>query len=67
MKELRKIVAASDVVLQVLDARDPEGFRSKELERLVMSDPNKKLVLVLTKIGMLSFRSANSETSFQRP
>ncbi len=31
-KELKKVVEASDVVIEVLDARDPEGCRSKELE-----------------------------------
>ena len=32
LKELRKVLEASDVVIQVLDARDPEGCRSKEIE-----------------------------------
>ena len=27
-KELKKVIDASDVVIQVLDARDPEGCRS---------------------------------------
>jgi nuclear GTP-binding protein len=31
-KELKKVVEASDVVIEVLDAKDPEGCRSKELE-----------------------------------
>jgi nuclear GTP-binding protein len=31
-KELKKVVEASDVIIEVLDARDPEGCRSKELE-----------------------------------
>lgn len=32
-KELKKVVEAADVVIEVLDARDPEGCRSKELEQ----------------------------------
>jgi len=32
-KELKKVIDASDVVLQVLDARDPEGCRSEEIEK----------------------------------
>ncbi len=32
-KELKKVVEASDVLIEVLDARDPEGCRSKELEQ----------------------------------
>ena len=31
-KELKKVLENSDVVLEVLDARDPEGCRNKELE-----------------------------------
>lgn len=31
-KELKKVVEASDVIIEVLDARDPEGCRSKTLE-----------------------------------
>lgn len=30
--ELHKVLDSSDVVVQVLDARDPEGTRSKALE-----------------------------------
>jgi ribosome biogenesis GTPase A len=29
---LKKVVDASDVIIEVLDARDPEGCRNKEIE-----------------------------------
>jgi len=32
-KELKKVVEAADVIIQVLDTRDPEGCRSKEMEQ----------------------------------
>lgn len=32
VKELKKVIENSDVVIEVLDARDPEGCRSKDLE-----------------------------------
>lgn len=36
-KELKKVIEASDVIVEVLDARDPEGCRSHELEKEVLS------------------------------
>ena len=48
-----QVVDAADVVLEVLDARDPLGSRCQELESAVLaSATNKKLVLLLNKIGM---------------
>jgi ribosome biogenesis GTPase A len=29
---LKKVLEASDIIIEVLDARDPEGCRSKDLE-----------------------------------
>ncbi|XP_067171159.1 guanine nucleotide-binding protein-like 3-like protein [Apteryx mantelli] len=54
-QELRKVLAASDVVLEVLDARDPQGCRSPRLEAAVRrAGPHKRLVLVLNKIDLVS-------------
>ena len=51
-REFRKVVEASDVVLEVLDARDPLGCRCLQVEEAVLtSGANKKLILVLNKIG----------------
>jgi nuclear GTP-binding protein len=51
-KELKKVVEASDVVIEVLDARDPEGCRSKELEQQVLTQ-GKKMLLVVNKIDLV--------------
>lgn len=52
-REFRKVVEASDVVLEVLDARDPLGCRCLQVEKAVLSSgANKKLILVLNKMGM---------------
>ena len=54
-KVFKQVLEASDVVLYVLDARDPEGTRSKEVERQVMSAQSgeKRLILILNKIDLV--------------
>ncbi|XP_061473976.1 guanine nucleotide-binding protein-like 3 isoform X2 [Rhineura floridana] len=53
-KELRKVMEASDVVLEVLDARDPLGTRCPQVEQLVSQmDGEKKILLVLNKIDLI--------------
>ena len=50
-----QVIDQSDVILEVLDARDPLGYRCPQLEEAVLTRPgNKKLILVLTKIGYSS-------------
>ena len=53
-KEFKKVVEQADVVLYILDARDPEGTRSKEIESMIRESPNgeKQLLLILNKIGI---------------
>lgn len=59
MRELNKVLEVSDVVIEVLDARDPLGTRSKEAEKKVngqlsaVTGKPKRVILLLNKIGML--------------
>ncbi|GAB4820326.1 hypothetical protein N2152v2_007372 [Parachlorella kessleri] len=53
-KEFVKVVEASDVIIEVLDARDPLGCRCLDVERFVRrSDPTKKIILLLNKIDLV--------------
>lgn len=51
-KEFVKVVEAADVIIEVLDARDPLSTRCTDVERYVRkSGASKKLILLLNKIG----------------
>lgn len=54
-KAFKHVVDSADVVLYVLDARDPEGTRSKEVEREIMAADggSKRLILILNKIDLV--------------
>jgi nuclear GTP-binding protein len=56
-KELKKVIEASDVIIEVLDARDPEGCRNKEVEQSAVAQ-GKKVLLVLNKIDMVPPKNA---------
>jgi nuclear GTP-binding protein len=54
----KKVVDASDIIIEVLDARDPLGCRCSQVEEAVLtSGRNKKLILLLNKIGMIHVNS----------
>ncbi|XP_049632150.1 guanine nucleotide-binding protein-like 3 [Suncus etruscus] len=52
-QELKKVIEASDVVLEVLDARDPIGCRCPQVEEAIVQGGQKKLVLVLNKSDLV--------------
>jgi nuclear GTP-binding protein len=54
LRELKKVVDSSDVLLQVLDARDPLGSRiHPSVEDAILSHSEKRMVLVLNKIDLV--------------
>jgi ribosome biogenesis GTPase A len=53
-RELNNIIKNSQVVIEVLDARDPLNYRSKELEKKILLDKEKRLIIILNKTDMVS-------------
>lgn len=51
LPHLAAVLDKADVVIEVLDARDPLSYRSLALEARVASKEGQKLLLVLNKIG----------------
>lgn len=53
-EELYKVIDSSDVLLYVLDARDPNGTRTKFIELYLKHKcPNKHLVFILNKCDLI--------------
>jgi len=53
-REFNKVVETSDVVIEVLDARDPLGCRCKQVEKAVFNNnATKRVVLLLNKIDLV--------------
>lgn len=50
---VKEVIEDADIILEVLDARDPEGTRNKQIERLILAEKNAKLILVLNKIDLV--------------
>ena len=59
IKVLDQVIENSDVILEVLDARDPLNCRNKELENKIKSGKySKKIILVLNKIDLIPIQNA---------
>ncbi|KAK2640787.1 hypothetical protein Ddye_022550 [Dipteronia dyeriana] len=66
-KELVKVIDASDVILEVVDARDPLGTRCVDMEKMVMkAGPDKHLVLLLNKIDLVPRESVEKWLTYLR-
>ena len=54
-KVFKSVLSTSDILLYVLDARDPDGTRSREIERAITAADagSKRLILILNKIDLI--------------
>lgn len=65
--ELYKVVDSSDVVLEVVDARDPMGTRCRTVEDYLRKEcPQKHLVLILNKCDLIPTWVAVSTNSIMK-
>lgn len=61
--ELYKVIDSSDVVIHVLDARDPLGTRCRSVEKYIREEaPHKHLIFVLNKCDLVPTKVAVSST-----
>ncbi|KAI8824045.1 P-loop containing nucleoside triphosphate hydrolase protein [Fimicolochytrium jonesii] len=53
-REFKKVVENADVILEVLDARDPLGCRTRQIEEMVLNaGSDKRVILILNKIDLV--------------
>lgn len=60
-----QVIDSSDVVIHVLDARDPEGTRCRSVEKYIKEEaPHKHLLFVLNKCDLVPTSVAVSQKPF---
>jgi len=64
-RQVNKVINEADIILHIMDARDPEGTRCKQIEKAV-KNADKKLVLVLNKIDLIPLEAAKAWLKFYR-
>mmetsp|Transcript_6640 Transcript_6640/g.5461 ORF Transcript_6640/g.5461 Transcript_6640/m.5461 type:complete len:123 (-) Transcript_6640:9-377(-) len=64
-RELRKVMGMADVVVEVLDARDPLSCRCKSLEEEILSQ-GKKVILLLNKIDLVPKEAVQAWLAYLR-
>lgn len=52
-KVFKSVVDTADVILYVLDARDPDNTRSKKIEEAILQTQGKRLILLLNKVDLV--------------
>jgi len=64
-RQLWRVIERSDLVVQIVDARNPLQFRSEDLESYVKQiDPRKQNLLLVNKADMLSLKQRQAWASY---
>lgn len=63
-KIFKAVVEASDVILYVLDARDPEATRLRKVEQAVLQSGGKRLIFILNKVDLVPTNVLSQWVSF---
>lgn len=64
-RQLWRVLERSDLVVQIVDARNPLMFRSLDLENYVKElDPRKQNLLLINKADMLTFEQRNTWAAY---
>lgn len=58
-REVKKVIETCEVIVYVVDARDPEGTRSDEVDQ-IMEQSGKKVVYVLNKSDLVPTENAKA-------
>ncbi|KAL9188796.1 hypothetical protein ACHAXT_007174 [Thalassiosira profunda] len=67
LRSLKQVIDSSDVILQVLDARDPLGTRvHPAIESGILSHFDKRMVLVLNKIDLVPKKNVGEWLTYLR-
>lgn len=68
MKDFRHVLEHSDVILEVLDARDPLGCRCFDAEKRALSSASgsKRIVLILNKVDLVPREAAEKWLAYLR-
>ncbi|XP_027198374.2 nucleostemin 1 [Dermatophagoides pteronyssinus] len=53
-KDVEKVLESSDIIIEVIDARDPLGTRCFEIEEIIAKNhPDKKIILLMNKCDLI--------------
>lgn len=60
-KEIKKVIESCDILVEILDARDPLACRCKTIEQKILGMPGeKKIILLLNKIDLVPIENAHA-------